>query len=107
MRSEIFLIIIGMALVTFITRFASLLLIKWMGIPKSVEVWLKHVPTAILTALILPALLLPRGYLDISLNNSYLLAGVIAAYVAFKSRNVVTTLGVGFLVMFTFSYLIS
>lgn len=105
MRSEIVLIIIGMALVTFLTRFGSLILLKKTGIPKSVEIWLKHVPTAILTALIVPSLLLPQGNLDFSMQNSYLWAGLVAAYVAFKKRNVIITLGAGFIVMFVFKWL--
>jgi branched-subunit amino acid transport protein len=102
MRIEILLIILGMAAVTFFTRFGTFALFRQTGIPGWLERWLKHIPTAILTALIMPALLLPAGHLDISLRNHYLLAGVVAALVAYKSRNIVATLGLGMATMFAF-----
>ncbi|MDR3542068.1 MAG: AzlD domain-containing protein [Desulfosporosinus sp.] len=100
MRSEVFYIIIGMALVTYFTRFGALALFRFTGVPTGLNRWLKYVPVAILTALIVPSLLLPKGYLDISLNNHYLIAGVVAAFVAYKSRNIIATLGFGMSIMF-------
>lgn len=95
MRNEIVFIIIGMALVTFATRFSCVALLKQTGMPDWLERWLKHIPTAILTALIVPALVLPRGQIDISLDNHYLVAGLLAALVAYKSRNIIATLVLG------------
>lgn len=105
-NNNILLIILGMALVTYITRVGSIVLFKITGIPSWIEAWLKHVPTAILTALIIPALFLPKGYLDISLNNNYLIAGVIAAFVAYRSRNIVLTIGLGMSAMLCLNWLI-
>lgn len=105
MRSEILLIILGMAIVTFFTRFGCLLLFRHTGIPSFMKGWLRHVPTAILTALIVPSLLLPKGYLDISFQNHYLLAGVLAAVVAYKSRNILATVGLGMMTMFSLHWL--
>lgn len=101
MRTDIILIIIGMAVVTFLTRFGCLLVFRQTGMPAFLTGWLRHVPTAILTALILPSLLLPKGYLDLSLQNHYLLAGILASLVAYKSRNILATVGVGIMVMFS------
>lgn len=105
MHSEILVIILGMAAVTFLTRFGSLLLFRQIGMPPWMMNWLKHVPTAVLTALILPSLLLPKGYLDISLNNHYLLAGIIASIVAYKSRNIMATVGFGIVCMYSLHWL--
>ena len=99
MQSNILFIILSMACVTYVTRIGSLALFRFTGIPVWLNRWLKHVPVAILTALIMPALLLPKGSLDISLQNPYLLAGIVAAAVAFKTRNIIPTLGLGMLVM--------
>ncbi|NLI14029.1 AzlD domain-containing protein [Pelotomaculum propionicicum] len=99
MRGEIFLIIAGMAIATYFTRFACLVLFRAGGVPGWLERWLKHVPTAILTSLIVPALLLPRGTLDLSLSNNYLLAGCVAAVTAYKTRNVIATMVLGLIVM--------
>ncbi|TEB06099.1 Branched-chain amino acid transport protein (AzlD) [Pelotomaculum schinkii] len=104
MRSEIFLIIAGMAIATLFTRFACLALFRRNGVPVWLEKWLKHVPTAMLTSLIIPVLLLPGGKLDLSLNNHYLLAGCAAALAAYKTRNVLATMSLGLAVMLSLHY---
>lgn len=105
MRSEVLYIIIGMTLVTYFTRFGALALFKFTGVPTWLNRWLKYVPVAILTALIIPALLLPKGYLDLSLSNHYLIAGLVSSFVAYKSRNIIATLGLGMSIMFVLKLL--
>ncbi|MCO5386525.1 MAG: AzlD domain-containing protein [Desulfosporosinus sp.] len=105
MRSEVLYIIIGMTLVTYFTRIGALALFRFTGVPIWLNRWLKYVPVAILTSLIVPLLLLPKGYLDISLHNDYLIAGIVAAFVAYKSRNIIATLGLGMSVMFVLKLL--
>lgn len=105
MRFEIVWIIIGMAVVTFFTRFGALALLRKIGLPGWFERWLKHVPTAILTALIAPSLFLPQGYIDLSLSNHYLLAGAIAALVAYIRQNAVLTMGLGLTVILSLRWL--
>lgn len=95
MRLEILFMIAGMAAVTFFTRFGALALLKRTGLPDWVERWLKHVPTAILTALIVPSLFLPQGHIDFSFGNHYLLAGVVAAIVSYIWKNALLTMGLG------------
>lgn len=95
MRNEIVLLIAGMAFVTFATRFSCVALFRQTGMPDWLERWLKHIPTAILTALIIPALTLPKGQLDISFHNHYLMAGFVASFIAYKSRNIIATLTLG------------
>lgn len=99
MRSEIFFIIMGMAAVTFFTRFASAIFFRKTGVPVWFERWMRHVPTGILTALIVPALLLPKGYLDISMQNHYLLAGMVAILVAYRYKSIIVTMGFGLATM--------
>ncbi|BBB90034.1 MAG TPA: AzlD domain-containing protein [Methylomusa anaerophila] len=104
-RSEMLLIITGMAIVTFWTRYGAVALFRKTGIPAWFARWLKHVPTAILTALIVPSLLLPAGKFDLSLNNHYLLAGAVAAIIAFKYRNAMLTMALGLAVMLSLRWL--
>jgi branched-subunit amino acid transport protein len=94
-RNEIFLIIAGMALVTFATRFTCIALFRSNGMPDWLDRWLKHIPTAILTALIVPSLVMPKGHIDISYQNHYLMAGIIAGIVAWRSSNIIATLIAG------------
>lgn len=95
MRNEILIIIFSMAVVTFATCFGCVALFRQTEMPIWLERWLKHIPTAILTALIIPALLLPKGQLDLTWHNHYLLAGILAAIVAYKSHNIVFTIVLG------------
>lgn len=95
MREDIVLIILGMAAVTFVTRFGAQFAFSSAGIPAWLHRWLKHVPAGILTALIVPALVLPQGRLDLTWHNPYLLAGLVAALAAWRFRNVPITMGIG------------
>ena len=106
MNIKLILIILGMAVATYITRIGSQVLFAHTGMPDWLEKWMKHVPTAFLTALIVPALLLPKGYLDISLSNSYLLAGIVSAITAYKTKNVAATIALGMGVMIILNRLI-
>ena len=60
---------------------------------------LKHVPTAMLAALIAPALLAPQGFLQIGPGNHYLLAGAVAAFMAWRRQPPAVTMGSGMAVM--------
>ncbi len=99
MRAEEVMTILCMAAATFFTRFASPLLLDRTGVPTWLVRLLKHVPTAMLTALIAPALLAPQGYLQLSPDNHYLLAGAVAAFMAWRRQHPAVTMGSGMAVM--------
>ena len=99
MRLEVVLIILSMAAATYFTRFASPLLLDRTGVPRWMVRLLKHVPTAMLAALIAPALLAPQGYLQIGPGNHYLLAGAVAAFMAWRRQPPAVTMGSGMAVM--------
>ena len=65
---------------------------------------LRFVPIAALTALIWPDLLLPAGGLQPSFANPRLLAGLIAALVAWRTRNIFLTIGVGMLALWALQW---
>jgi branched-subunit amino acid transport protein len=85
---EKFLIFLGMALVTFFTRY---FMIAALGqeIPPRIRRWLSYVPTAVLAALIAPAALAPTGKVQLGLQSIAVLAG---ALVAWRTRNVFYTI---------------
>ena len=99
MRLEVVLTILCMAAATYFTRFASPLLLDRTGVPRWMVRLLKHVPTAMLAALIAPALLAPQGYLQIGPGNHYLLAGAEAAFMAWRRQPPAVTMGSGMAVM--------
>jgi branched-subunit amino acid transport protein len=89
------LVILGMGLVTYAIRLSLIALLGRMQVPPLVQRGLRFVPPAVLSAIIFPELLRPSGALDISLNNLRLLAGVLAALVAWRTKNVLLTIAVG------------
>ncbi len=89
------LIILGMGLVTYAIRLSLIALLGRMQVPLLVQRGLRFVPPAVLSAIIFPELLRPSGALDVSLNNLRLLAGVLAALVAWRTKNVLLTIAVG------------
>jgi len=62
-------------------------------VPPSVQRVLRQIPPAALASIVLPALLRPEGELD--LFQARFLAGVVAAVVAWRTRNVALTLVAG------------
>ena len=99
MRSEVVFVIVCMAAATYFTRFASPLLLGRTGVPAWLARLLKHVPTAILTALIAPALLAPQGFVEIGPANPYLLAGAVAAFMAWRRQPPAVTMCSGMAMM--------
>lgn len=98
-RLEIIYIILGMAIVTFLTRFGSLILLRYTGIPSSFTRWLKYMPIGILASLIIPSLLVQGGHLAVSVSNPYLIAGMVTAVAVFKSGNAILSMTLGMTVM--------
>ena len=66
-------------------------------VPPALSRLLRQIPPAALAALVLPALVRPEGRLD--LLQPRLLAGAVAALVAWRTRNVGVTLVVGMAVL--------
>jgi branched-subunit amino acid transport protein len=64
-------------------------------VPSWLQRALRFVPPAVLTAIIFPEMLLPSGQLDLSLANARVIAGALAALVAWRTRNIVLTILVG------------
>ena len=89
------LIILGMMTVTVLPRYGVLALLGRVELPKPVFRALKFVPPAVLSAIILPALLLKDDKLYIALDNSYLVAGIFSGVVAWRTRNLLLTIVLG------------
>ncbi len=89
------LLILGMALVTFGVRYPMLAIIGRLQLPDTALRALRYVPLAVLTAIIVPAILMPDGDIDLRPENTYLVGGIIAALVAWRTRNLLLTIIVG------------
>lgn len=91
----LWLTVIAMGLVTFAIRLIPILALERFPIPPRLRQALRFVPSAVLSAIILPELLRPAGALDFSLGNLRLIAGLIAILVAWRTRNVLWTIAAG------------
>jgi branched-subunit amino acid transport protein len=93
-------LIFGMLAITFATRY-SLFAFPDLRFPPLARQGLHFVPTAVLTAIVVPGMLLPDGqHWAPRLDNAYLLAGLAAIAIAALSRHLLATIGGGLLVFF-------
>lgn len=93
-------LILGMTAITFLMRY-SLFALPNLRFAPVVRQGLHYVPTAVLTAIVVPGMLIPDGeHWQLSLDNAYLLAGVAAIAIAAISRNLLATIGCGMAVFF-------
>ena len=91
-------ILVG-GLLTFLIRLSFILLIGQRPVSPWLRRSLRFVPPAVLTAIILPEILVQGNRLDVSLGNARLLAGVLAALVAWRTRSAVLTILAGMIVL--------
>ncbi len=87
--------IVGMGIVTYAIRLSLILLLGRVGVPPLLQRALRFVPPAVLSALIFPDLLLAGGAQAFSPANARLLAGALAALIAWRSRNAVLAIAAG------------
>jgi branched-subunit amino acid transport protein len=93
------LTILGMGLITYAIRVSLFLLPAGAQLPEWLLRALRYVPAAVLSAIIAPDVLMPGGALDVTLGNERLIAGLVAVLVAWRTRNVLWTVGVGMAVL--------
>jgi branched-subunit amino acid transport protein len=84
-----------MGIITFAIRLAMFVLLERMPLPDLAQQALRYVPAAVFSALVFPELVMPGGMIDISLGNERLFAGLAAAFVAWRSHNMLLTLAAG------------
>jgi branched-subunit amino acid transport protein len=92
---NIWLVMLIGGVVTFGMRFSLIYLFGKFEIPETMRRALHYVPPAVLSAIIFPELFFHANHFDISLSNSRLLAGVVAALVAWISKNTLLTILAG------------
>src|SRR5690606_12005497 len=92
---EVWLTLLAGGLVTFATRLSFIQLFEKFEIPSGLKRALRFVPPAVLAAIIFPELLLREGVLALETSTFRLLAGLVAALVAWRTRSVVLTIAAG------------
>jgi len=84
---EIWLIIIAGMVLTYITRLSFTVLVPPERLPSTFIKGLIFIPPAVLAAIVLPELVLVDGEITISSANHELIAGILAALVAWRLKN--------------------
>ncbi len=92
---NVWLLIGGMALLTFLPRYLPLGLAGRVSLPHWLERALEFVPIAVLTAIVAQTALVRHGALDFSWHNHRALAALFAAVAAYLSRSLFLTVAVG------------
>ncbi len=91
MRTDVWLVIGGMALVTYLTRAPLLLVLARRPLPPRLRLWLRLIPLAVLPALALPLILVERGRLVASLAHPPLWGAVVVVALAAWRVNLLVT----------------
>jgi branched-subunit amino acid transport protein len=97
--TTIWVILIGMTIITLGERLSFMGLLANRAIPNLLLRALRFVPAAALTAIVVPDLLYSGGVLVNPLANLRLLAAMVAAVVAYRTKNVLLTIAAGMAVL--------
>lgn len=100
MEAEIIGLIIGIAVLTFFTRFGFALILKKTKISEKWNKWMAYIPIAVFTTIIVPSLLAPNEELELSIQNEYLIAGIVALLMAYKTKNLAGTVIIGISIIY-------
>lgn len=97
--------IVGIAVVTFAIRFSFIYLLgRIERVPPRIELALGFVPAAVLAALAVPGFITVEPTVVGTLTSPKLIAGIVAAGVAWKTEDVTATVVTGMAVLWLFQY---
>jgi branched-subunit amino acid transport protein len=91
MRADVWLVIGGMAIVTYLTRAPLLLALARRPLPPRLRLWLRLIPLAVLPALALPLILVDHGRLAASLAHPPLWGAIVVVALASRRVNLLAT----------------
>lgn len=99
---EVWLLIVVLGGGCFLLRLSFIHLHGWLDeFPPELEQALTYLPPAILAALVFPALFVLDGSLVDIVVNDRAIAGGVAAIVAWRTQNMLATIGIGMGVLWT------
>ena len=105
--ATIWVVIIAASVGTYLLRVSVVAILgRADSVPARFKYVLGFVPAAVLAALVVPPMLAPDGTLAITAGNHRLLAGGVAALVAWRTENMLATIAVGMAVLWTLTWLV-
>ena len=94
-QQTIFLTLLGMMAVTYLPRALPVLALSRRSLPEAVIRWLGFIPVAVLSAMLLPSLIVTEKGLDFSAQNIFLWAAIPTFLVCWKTRSFVGAIVTG------------
>lgn len=105
---ETLFLVTGMAVVTFSIRYLLLPLSGRFTFSNGMQRALRYVPPAVLTAIIVPAALLPDGHtVSFSLSNAYLVGAIATGVIGKFSKNLLVTIVSGMICFALWQWLLN
>ena len=98
------LTILASGLVTYLIRLSFIAVHGRVTMPDWFNRALTFVPVAVLSAIIVPELVMQDGAVNLSPLNARLVAGIVAVFVAWRTKNVMVTIVVGMLLLWGMQY---
>ncbi len=102
----LWLMLLVIGAITYAIRLSCIGLLEQRDMPALLLKALRFVPIAVLPAIILPQLFLRNNMLALSIQNPRWIAGMLAAIVAWRTRNVLLTIAVGMVALWVLQFLL-
>ena len=101
------LIIAGMAIATFSIRYVAFGASDRIQLSPTLLKALRYVPPVVLTAIVVPEILLQDGTIQIGFENARLIGGIVAIAVSAVTKNLLLTIVLGMSAFFAWQSLLS
>jgi branched-subunit amino acid transport protein len=92
---NIWVVMIITGMITYAFRLSFIILFEHKDLPPALHRWLRYVPPAVFAAIIFPEIFVRDGSVVLSSENPRLFAALIAAMVAWRTKNVLLTILIG------------
>lgn len=100
----LWLTVLMAGLVTFLIRLSFIAVHGRVTMPDWFNRALTFVPVTVLSAILVPELVMTDGAVNLSPLNARLVAGIVAVLVAWRTKNVMVTIVVGMLLLWGMQY---
>ena len=106
MFNQEFYLIGAMAIITFFIRYPLLAFSSRIKLPSKIIQALEYLPPAILTAIIVPAVLMPtEDKITLSYTNAKLVGAIASILIGWRTKNLLATIIGGMLTFFVWQWL--
>ena len=92
---NIYILIIGIAIFTYIPRSLPIIYLSKKDLPNWLTDWMKFIPSGVFAALIFPSILIQDGSLNVGFTNINLIASILVLIIAIKKKSLGLSIAVG------------